>query len=81
MQMDDFEFSVHARVMIAEREIPEGWVRRTLVQPDQVELRPDRTTHYIKSIDEYENRILRVIVNKDVTPHRIITVFFDRRLR
>ena len=41
----------------------------------------DGTVHYIKAIDQYEGRFLRVVVNPDVSPQRIVTVFFDRRIR
>ena len=36
--------------------------------------------HYTKAIRERGGRILRVVVNTDAQPNRVITVFFDRRL-
>ncbi len=41
----------------------------------------DNTTHYIKAIPEFGGRSLRVVMNLDVIPNRVITVFFDRRIR
>jgi len=37
--------------------------------------------HYFKSISEYEERILHVVVNPNVSPRKVVTVFFDRRVR
>jgi hypothetical protein len=37
--------------------------------------------HYTKAIKERNGHVLRVIVNSDVQPNRIVTVFFDRRLQ
>jgi hypothetical protein len=48
---------------------------------DCVEIGDDDNTHYIKAIPEHGERFLRVIVNHHVTPKRVVTLFFDRRLR
>ena len=76
----DIEFSKHAQEVIRERHIPEDWVRRTIAQPDRHEAPPDGTMHYIKAIPEHGERYLRVVINPAVTPQRVVTVFFDRRL-
>jgi hypothetical protein len=39
------------------------------------------TTHYIKAIPEHGGRFLRVVINHQVEPPRVVTLFFDRRLR
>jgi len=68
--------------MLKEREIPEEWVFLTINSPDKSEKRvEDNNWHYTKSIPEKENRVLRVVVNQEVTAYRVVTVFFDRRLR
>lgn len=77
----EFELSKHARDMLQERQIPEEWMWRTLASPEYQEIGADGNIHYIKSIIEYEGRFLRVIVNPTRIPERIVTVFFDRRLR
>ncbi|MBE9146756.1 DUF4258 domain-containing protein [Planktothrix mougeotii LEGE 06226] len=64
-----------------ERAIPEEWVISAINEPDFCEEHSDNTTHYIKSIPEFGGRFLRVVVNSTVTPNRVVTVFFDRRLR
>jgi hypothetical protein len=76
----DVAFSKHAQDVMRERHIPEEWVRQTLDGPDRVDNLADGTTHYISAIPEHGGRYLRVVVNPGVTPRRVITVFFDRRL-
>jgi len=79
--MEEVRFSSHALDMLQERNIPEAWVQRTLHAPDRTEVGTDHNIHYIKAIAEHGGRFLRVIVNPHVTPKRIVTVFFDQRLR
>ena len=80
--MSDMELSAHAKAMLVERNIPEEWLWRTISAPDSTEeVLDDRNTHFIKAIEENESRVLRVVVNANVVPHRVVTVFFDRRLR
>jgi Domain of unknown function (DUF4258) len=76
----DIEFSKHARDVMQERKIPEEWVRGTVDAPDRTDTATDGTAHYIKAIPEHGGRFLRVVVNPAVTPQRVVTVFFDRRL-
>ena len=74
------EWSRHAREMLRERAIQEQWVLATLRNPDRYENGPGGRGCYIKAISEYGGRFLRVIVNRNVSPNRIVTIFFDRRL-
>jgi hypothetical protein len=78
---DNIELSTHTKDMLIERQIPEEWVWRTIKSPDRKETGPDKNLHYFKAIEENENRVLRVIVNPHIEPERVVTVFFDRRLR
>lgn len=75
------EFSSHARLMMAERGIDEAWVWRAVHEPQKKTFESDYNTHYVRSIEEHGGRALRVIINEAVEPNRIVTVFFDRRLR
>lgn len=79
--MTEYEFSGHAYDMLKERNIREVWVRLAMENPERKELEDDGTVHYIRAIEEYEGRYLRVVVNPDVKPPRIVTVFFDRKIR
>jgi len=52
-----------------------------LESPDHTEIGADNNVHYIKESNEFGPRTFRVIVNPRATPNRVITFFFDRRLR
>lgn len=76
----DFALTGHARNVLQEREISEEWLWSTIAAPDQVWEGSDGYIHYAKAIAERDGRVLHVVANSNVTPRRIVTVFFDRRL-
>jgi len=78
--MNELQLSTHAIQMLHERRIAEEWVWRVVKFPDSIELGDDHNLHYMKAILERGGRVLRVVVNEDVKPNRIVTIFFDRRL-
>jgi hypothetical protein len=78
MQLD---YTAHARDMLAERRIPDGWVARTVESPLRTESHDDGTTHYLSTVPEHGGRVLRVVVSEETSPPIVVTVFFDRRLR
>ncbi len=77
----EYELSSHARDMLLERAIPEEWVSRVLNYPDRTVVGEDYNRHYIKAIPEFGGRYLRVVVNPQWEPIRVVTFFFDRRIR
>ena len=79
--MTDYIFSKHAADMMGERDIPEDWVWRAINQSDNTFTSEDGNLHFTKAITERENRVLHVVANPAISPKRIITLFFDRRLR
>lgn len=80
--MPNMELTSHAREMLIERQIAEEWVWRTLNTPDRERRHlDDDNMHYTKSLGEAQGRVLHVVVNDHYQPNRIVTVFFDRRLR
>jgi hypothetical protein len=80
--MPDIELSTHAKDMLIERNLTEEWVWRTIRTPDRKRRNPeDGNMHHTKAILETHGRILRVVVDEGFQPNRIVTVFFDRRLR
>lgn len=79
--MTDYILSNHARDVLEEREIPEQWVWGTIKEPDKTWEGQDGNIHFARAISERDNRILHVVVNPEVSPHRVVTVFFDRRLK
>jgi hypothetical protein len=79
--MPEYSFTAHARDMLKERNIPEQWVLQTLNDPNKKETGKDGNRHYFRLLPERENRVLHVVVNETVEPHRIVTLFLDRRER
>jgi len=77
----NFRLSVHALDVAEERKIPLEWISRTVESADSVELQPDGTSHYLKSIVEHGGRVLRVVVSTGTVPPVVVTVFFDRRMK
>jgi hypothetical protein len=78
--MEDYVYTEHALNMLEERKIKDKWVRAALEAPERKEQKEDGTVDYLKPIEEFDHRYLRVAVNPCTQPPRIITVFFDRRL-
>ena len=79
----EYELTEHARVSLTIRSnIRLMWLERVLEQPQRVEPDPidPELEHRLARIDEYEGRVLRVIV-KTGTPLRIVTAYFDRNMR
>ncbi len=73
--MPDIELSAHTKEMLVERNIPEEWISRAIEAPDEKIIGSDNNIHFIKVIAEYDNRFLRVIVNPNIQPNRVVTVF------
>ncbi|MDX2045026.1 MAG: DUF4258 domain-containing protein [Acidobacteriota bacterium] len=78
--MPEFELSGHAKEMLAERNILEEWVWRTVNTSTRKRMGEDGNLHFTKAIKEKDRRVLHVVVNPNSDPRRIVTVFFDRRL-
>lgn len=79
--MPDFTLSNHTLDVLIEREISERWVWSTIAEADAVWEGQDGNTHYSKLIAEKDDRVLPVVVNGSVSPQRVVTAFFDRRLK
>jgi len=77
----EYESSRHARDMLIEWTISEEWLSISENAPDRTELGEDYNRHDIKAIPEFGRRYLRVVVNPQYLLVRIVTFFFDRRIR
>jgi len=77
----DYQLTQHAQDALEKRRIPRKWMEKALFSPEWTE--PDSIDgdleHRLAAIEEFQGRILRVIVNVAVDPPRVITVYFDRR--
>ncbi len=78
-----FELTKHAERALAEREIPIEWVERTLDAPELSLPDPDdpAVERRFRRIPEFGDRVLRVAVNASVVPKRVVSVFFDRKMK
>jgi hypothetical protein len=78
-----YQLSDHATEAMHERNIDPAWVARVIDNPALTE--PDRldpqARHALAAIPEHGDRVLRVIYNPSVTPWRVITAYFDRRMK
>jgi hypothetical protein len=79
----EYELSDHAARRIAERNIERRWIEMTLDEPDRQEPDPidPSAKHAFKQIAEMDDRVLRVVYNTTATPVRIISAYFDRRMK
>ncbi|MCP9471974.1 MAG: DUF4258 domain-containing protein [Nitrospira sp.] len=79
-----YELSEHARESWRKRPVIRmEWIEEVLRQPQLVEKDSvdAELEHRLGRIQEYDGRVLRVIVKKNTTPLRIITFYFDRKMR
>lgn len=78
-----FELTKHAKQALAEREIPLEWAERTFSQPELCLPDPDdkAVERRYRKIPEFGGRVLRVAVNIAVEPNRVVSVFFDRKMK
>lgn len=81
--IDGFIFSEHAYHQMQARNVQPAWVDETLASPERLISLADGhgNTHYLRRIQAFDHRWLRVVVNPNVEPKRIVTVFFDRRIQ
>ena len=81
--MRDFQLSLHAQKVITERNINIEWIDRVFSNPDKIEYdkKNDILEHRLKVIEEYYDRVLRLVCNTNEKPILIVTAFFDRRMK
>jgi hypothetical protein len=79
----NYELTQHTRDVIEERQISIDWLERALASPTLIEASitdPELESRFAK-IPEFGDRVLRVIVNTQVVPERVVSVYFDRRMK
>ncbi len=81
--MEKFVLSAHAQTVINERSIDLAWLERVLAAPERIESTREHPElrHALGRIPEHGDRVLRVIYNPSVDPVRIVTVYFDRKMK
>ena len=75
--------SKHAAEMMARRRIPRECMERALDQPQRVQndSNDPNVVHHLRAFAEYGDRVLRVLYNRAVSPVKIVSVFWDRRMK
>jgi hypothetical protein len=79
----NYELTQHTRDVIEERQISIDWLERVLASPAFIEASitdPELESRFAK-IPEFGNRVLRVVVNTQVVPERVVSVYFDRKMK
>lgn len=79
----EYELTQHAQEVIAERGIRPEWLERVLESPGRTHNDPldENLEHRFGKIKEYGNRVLRVVINKGSRPIRVVTAYFDRKMK
>lgn len=79
----ELEFTQHAMDAMNERLIAIEWVEDAVSEPDLRTPDPDdhEVERFYRRIPQRDDRVLRVVVNTRFAPWRIVSVFFDRRMR
>lgn len=79
----NYELTQHAKDMLQERGIALEWLEQVVDNPvtTHPDLADDALEHRLGKIAEFNNRVLRVIVNIKVKPTRVITAYFDRTMK
>ena len=77
------EYTKHALHGMAEHSISIEWVEFVVGEPELRMSDPNdsEVERFYRRIPEHGNRVLRVAVNTNVAPWRVVTVFFDRSMR
>ena len=78
-----YELTRHARDVMRERKIRPEWLERVFWEPELVKVGGSNPLHErrFRRIPEFGNRVLRVVVNTEFVPVRIVSVFFDRAMK
>ncbi len=78
-----YQLTSHAKRALAEREISMAWLEQTLNAPELKLPDPDdaEVERRYRRIPEFGGRVLRVAVNTTVEPERVVSVFFDRKMK
>lgn len=79
----EYSLTRHAKDVLEERNISIKWLEQILSHSEKKEVdQADKNLeHYLGRIKEYGNRVLRVVVNKSTKPVKIVTLFFDRKMK
>ena len=77
------QYTRHARRVIEERGIQVEWIEETIARPELRTIDSDdpELERFYRRIPAYGNRVLRVVINTRQSPWRVVSAFFDGRMR
>jgi len=75
----EWNFSLHAKEVMKNRQIDREWVLTTIENPSIVKRLKEDESHYYRAIEVSANRCLKVVVNPQT--QTVVTTFFDRKMR
>jgi hypothetical protein len=78
MIAEEFIFSKHLIVRMAQRGITKSWIIETVEHPDSVTQIADDEVHCYKKDAGFNNKWLKVVVNPE--NKTIVTAYFDRAM-
>ena len=78
-----YELTRHAKDVMRARGISVGWMEKAFFHPAMVQSdsRNPLLERRFGKIPEFGDRVLRVVVNMEFVPPRILSVFFDRAMK
>lgn len=76
MKIEGLHFSKHLNERIIERNLRKSWIIETIETPDEEVNITEDETHFYKTISEFQNKCLKVVINKK--NKIIVTAYFDR---
>lgn len=78
-----YVLTAHATDALEKRKIRREWLERVVTVPSRrvPDLIDAALEHRLGIIHEHDNRVLRVIVNTQFNPVRVVTAYFDRTMR
>jgi hypothetical protein len=78
-----YVLTAHAADAMGKPQIRREWLESVLAAPSRKspDLVDSSLEHWFRIIPEHDNRVLRVIVNIQATPLRVVTLYFDRTVR
>lgn len=79
----ELDYSYHALVRMRRRRISTEWVEAVVEAPvlRRRDANDPTVEHFLGRYTLDDDRVLLVAVNTTVSPWRIVTVFFDHRMR
>jgi len=74
-----FKLSAHAKDVMENRHLKEEWVFRIIKKPSLIIKIKEDEEHVYGSIDEYNSRCLKVVINP--LNSVVVTAYFDRKMK